>query len=124
MCQVNGIRVYATGDIPSAKIKDREDLGKFIELLKELGGLFKLSQDVLHVYYDTDRTTPAFNLNGSLFFNLFIYETLHDTDAATLSPEAMTYWFLTFCHELAHNFVKSHDETHEVSKGGGRGWDA
>ncbi|CAG8561147.1 3105_t:CDS:10 [Paraglomus occultum] len=113
VCQVNGIRVYATADITSAKIKDRKDLSRFIDLLKELGGLFKLSQDVLHVYYDADGTTTAFNLNASLFFNLYVYETLHDTNAVTFNPEAMTYWFLTFCHELAHNFVKSHNETHE-----------
>jgi len=112
MCQVSGIRIYAIDDIK----KDREDLSKFIELLKELCGLFKLSQDVVHVYYDTDGTTAAFNLNASLFFNLYIYETLH---VETSSLEAMTYWFLTFCHELAHNFVKSHNETHEVSKGVG-----
>ena len=27
----------------------------------------------------------------------------------------MTYWFMTFCHELAHNFIKPHSAEHEVS---------
>jgi hypothetical protein len=23
------------------------------------------------------------------------------------------FWFMTFCHELAHNFIGPHDERHE-----------
>ncbi|KAJ3148016.1 hypothetical protein HDU86_007584 [Geranomyces michiganensis] len=27
--------------------------------------------------------------------------------------DSYVYWFLTFCHELAHNFVRDHDASHE-----------
>lgn len=28
----------------------------------------------------------------------------------------MIYWFMTFCHELAHNFIQNHSSQHEVSE--------
>ncbi|KAI8587693.1 hypothetical protein BDZ88DRAFT_453803 [Geranomyces variabilis] len=43
-----------------------------------------------------------------------LQEDAHTGSSNTVeSFDAYVYWFLTFCHELAHNFVREHDASHE-----------
>jgi hypothetical protein len=92
-------------------------LNRFINILKDFVDVFGLTPKAIHVFYDDHANSVAFNRDGSLFFNLKFYIGLHDEECK-IKPtiDAMTYWFMIFCHELAHNFVKSHDSKHEVNK--------
>jgi hypothetical protein len=65
-------------------------------------------------YWDLTGDTIAFNRGKSLFFNAKYYMGLHYPKRDTReSKEAYFYWFMIFCHELAHNFVHAHNASHE-----------
>jgi hypothetical protein len=91
-------------------------LNRFINILKVLADVFQITPKAIRVFYDDNINSIAFNREGELFFNLKFYIGLHDEKCKTKpTMDAMTYWFMTLCHELAHNFIESHDSKHEVS---------
>ncbi|KAK3823347.1 MAG: hypothetical protein J3Q66DRAFT_437724 [Benniella sp.] len=111
-------------------IKTKENvksLKRFAKLLVTLAkDVFGLKQESIHVMYDTEGPTIAFNRAGSLFFNWRFYVSLgHDESegstvkriqgkqSVTARDEGLIYWFFTIAHELAHNFVTAHDSKHE-----------
>ncbi|KAI7092158.1 1,4-alpha-glucan-branching [Hortaea werneckii] len=78
-----------------------------------------LSPQTLNIFYDDAGSSIAFNTNGSLFCNLRFYLQLHHTSTSSSfssSPEARVeagaYWWITLCHELAHNLVAEHSAQH------------
>lgn len=84
--------------------------------------VFKVSSKTasIHLYYDPESSTIAFNRSHSLFFNFAYFlanqhfNILHGNNAnAKEVQQCKSFWFLTFCHELAHNFVHDHDAQHE-----------
>lgn len=95
----------------------------FARVLHELCGVFQLNPGAVHIYYaPMDRTESiAFNANRSLFFNYAYFMDMHaptilrrldvrrrsdlEVSLAQLGSTVFTYWFMSFCHELAHNFV-------------------
>ena len=85
-------------------------------MLKNIASVFELPSQAIHIFYDNYTNTVAFNRDRALFFNLKFYIGFHDKDCK-IKPtcNAMTYWFMTICHELAHNLVQSHSSEHEVS---------
>ena len=91
-------------------------INQFINILKNLADVFKLEPKDIHIFYDSSSNSIAFNRDQALFFNLKFYLELHD-DECKIKPtiNAMTYWFMMFCHELAHNFIHDHDSLHGVS---------
>ena len=91
-----------------------QQLCRFVILLKDLGEVFQVQNSAIHVYYDPVGETIAFNRDNSLFFNLLFYVGLHDNGSEQPTMTAFLYWFMTFCHELAHNLVKHHSSQHEV----------
>ncbi|CAG8539361.1 9116_t:CDS:10 [Paraglomus occultum] len=101
--------VYATANITRADLK-KKNLNTFVKLLKALREVFghELSLDAIHVFYDADGESDAFNHNQALFFNLHYF----DASIKALSYDLMVYWFISFCHVLAHNFEKSHNSKH------------
>ncbi|KAK4520409.1 Vacuolar protein sorting-associated protein 13 [Mucor velutinosus] len=94
-----------------------QPMARFNSILTALARVFELKLATIQIYYDTEGPTIAFNLSGSLFMNLRYYLALHDTtdkqQESSKRKEALIYWFMTLCHELAHNFVGQHDSTHE-----------
>jgi len=65
----------------------------------------------VHVFWE-DAERIAFNRQGELFFNArFAVGMAQDTQADFLS-----FWFVTFCHELAHNEAAGHNEEHEYAE--------
>ena len=72
----------------------------------------------IHLYYDPESTTVAFNRSHSLFFNFAYFHSnqqfsiLNCSDLVEIQ-RCKSFWFITFCHELAHNFVSEHDAKHE-----------
>ena len=85
-------------------------------MLKDLADVFELAPKDIHIFYDKNANSIAFNRNKELFFNLNFYIELHDDDCK-IKPtiNAITYWFMMFCHELSHHFVSQHNSEHEVS---------
>jgi hypothetical protein len=116
---INSTPVYAeksVADEGAVLILSNEDaIERFSLVLQFLSMVFGLPAHSTHIYLDSDGSTVAFNRNrGTLFFNFRYYLGWHYKNSN--EPEnAITYhsWFMTFCHELAHNFHGPHDATHE-----------
>ncbi|ORY08409.1 hypothetical protein K493DRAFT_272766 [Basidiobolus meristosporus CBS 931.73] len=84
--------------------------------LTTLVQVFQLNPASVHLYYDREGPTVAFNRGRSLFFNLRYFLLLHHPRMAVSPTEAADvhfYWFMVACHELAHNFVSDHNAQHE-----------
>ncbi|KOS19622.1 Sacsin [Escovopsis weberi] len=116
----NGMKVYVskdmeghTADFLSANLGA---INAFATLLVEIGGIYSLAPQVLHIFYAEDGQTIAFNTSGSLFCNLRYFLQLHHNNGARLQGaekiEAATWWWITLAHELAHNIVGTHGQDH------------
>lgn len=87
-------------------------------ILDPLGSVVQY-KDRFELFYQ-DSPTIAFNRNGTLFFNLRIYECrngarlapLHDWQS-DVGRDMRLYWFQVLPHELAHNVVEGHGHAHE-----------
>ncbi|KAJ3270556.1 hypothetical protein HDV01_007706 [Terramyces sp. JEL0728] len=96
-----------------------EGISRFGKVLLFISKCFNLPDNAVHIYLDSDGSTIAFNRNKTLFFNLryylaWQYDTgLQGYNLKLENPNTIYYWFMTFCHELAHNFHGPHDSTHE-----------
>jgi hypothetical protein len=114
-----GIELYDSKEVNQADIlslSNRAPLIRFLNLLRNLASVFDLELQAIHVFYDNYTNSVAFNRDRSLFFNLKFYIGLHDEECKIKpTSNAMTYWYMTICHELAHNFIQSHSSEHEVS---------
>ncbi|KAK0635252.1 hypothetical protein B0T17DRAFT_612150 [Bombardia bombarda] len=95
-------------------------IGYFESVLREVSNIFGLSTEVLHIYYDEQGTTIAFNSNGSIFCNFRFFKQLHEARMAIPGGanvvrgkiEASTWWWVVIAHELAHNLVGPHNSEH------------
>ncbi|KAJ2999974.1 hypothetical protein HDV02_001231 [Globomyces sp. JEL0801] len=92
---------------------------RFSHVLQFLSEVFGLRKNCIQVYWDSDGSTIAFNRNRELFFNLRYYLGWHyqpiqqSYKVSMENPQTFYYWYMVFCHELAHNFHGPHDSTHE-----------
>ncbi|KAF9167525.1 hypothetical protein DFQ26_004297 [Actinomortierella ambigua] len=134
------LELYLDKSCDADSIMTRENLGslnRFVRLLLVLAKVFNLSPKTMHVFFDPEGSSIAFNRGGSLFFNWRYYVAFsHDdiqlnkdknakkaagsgagADTAGLDSfpvdDALVYWFFTMAHELAHNFVGEHNSQHE-----------
>ena len=82
--------------------------------MAKLAKIFEIQIDEgrVNVFWE-DKRRIAFNYGGRLFFNSHFAETLHPD---LKSHEALSYWYVVFCHELAHNTEKGHNKTHEAAE--------
>lgn len=113
----NGIKLYLSrsNTDPDAFLQQyREPIALFVFVLSEVAKIFEVSPQTIHIFHDEAGSCIAFNSNGSLFCNLRYFMQLHLSNMSTPEGkvEALAYWFITLCHELAHNLVKSHDSNH------------
>ena len=110
-------------------------LEPFGQIIVDCGQIFNLPLESLHIFYDEEGKSVAFNRQGSLFCNLRFFKELHfgsinnprgpnsgnevdmavgervDTAQCPMS-RALIYWFVVFGHELAHNIVSDHSSAH------------
>ncbi|CAK4029887.1 Hypothetical predicted protein [Lecanosticta acicola] len=113
----NGIRLYLTRSHPDPNgflQTYRQALAEFVVVLGEVANVFELPPQTINVFHDDSGPAIAFNSNGSLFCNLRYFMQLHSAQMSTSEGkvEAMAYWWITLCHELAHNLVSQHDQQH------------
>jgi hypothetical protein len=108
---VLGMEFYVHRDVNPDDVLElhKQAMTQFNSILKELATVFDLKLSTIQIFYDTEGPTIAFNTSGSLFMNLRYYLALHSNQR----KEALIYWFMTLCHELAHNFVTEHSSQHE-----------
>ncbi|KAF2478642.1 hypothetical protein BDY17DRAFT_305555 [Neohortaea acidophila] len=100
---------------PTAFLTTHADaLANFVFILTEVAAIFSLPTSRLNIFHDDAGASIAFNTNGSIFCNLRYFVQLHLAGMA--SPEgkveACSYWYITLCHELAHNLVADHSSQH------------
>ncbi|KAF2154559.1 hypothetical protein K461DRAFT_275672 [Myriangium duriaei CBS 260.36] len=92
-------------------------INSFALLLIDIGGIFLLKPQSLHIYYMESGNSIAFNSNGSLWCNIRFFLQLHwagfNAAGGEGKQEAAVYWWVTLCHELAHNLVQEHGSRHE-----------
>lgn len=93
-------------------------LTRFADLLKLTGEVFSLAPRILNIFFETSGKTIAFNRNGSIFCNYLYFKQLHeatllvDPVPQSAYAEAVIYWWVILCHELAHNLVADHSSDH------------
>ncbi|KAF2128990.1 hypothetical protein P153DRAFT_367274 [Dothidotthia symphoricarpi CBS 119687] len=89
-------------------------LSAFLPLVFGLTAIFAVNPAAVNIFLDRKSNTVAFNLSGSLFFNLAWFMALHSEGWGTKEGRlrALDSWFFTFCHELAHNLVSDHNARH------------
>ena len=115
----SGMAIYAQRALSEAARKEflksnAAAINTFCLLLNSVAEVFALPPSALHIYYDPGASTIAFNLAGSIFCNVSFFLQLHAEDAANKrwSADAFKYWWVTMCHELAHNLVSEHGSNH------------
>jgi hypothetical protein len=117
---LSGLKLYLARSLSQAQLEELHSkhtvpLGTFSSLLLDLASIFNLPPTNMHVYYDPASSSIAFNTAGALFFNYHYFASLHLPTFSTSRDrkiDAVAYWFVTICHELAHNLVKEHSAAH------------
>ncbi|CAG8589024.1 5426_t:CDS:10 [Diversispora eburnea] len=114
----NGVELYVSKDLDPSEIlgaNRTKPLTRFVNVLRDLCEVFELHTNAIHVFYENSSSSIAFNRGKALFFNFRYYLGLHYKEGDISSTETYSYWYMTFCHELAHNFISPHNSEHEVS---------
>jgi Tfp pilus assembly protein FimT len=115
-----GIKVFLANHMASAEKSsflsaNMGTINTFGYILLDVSSIFDIAPQALHIFYDTQGATIAFNSGGALFFNYHWFEQLHMPHFMTSRDkqiDAVAYWWIVFCHELAHNLVKEHSAQH------------
>ncbi|CAI2180803.1 12630_t:CDS:2 [Funneliformis geosporum] len=110
---LKGIKVYNT---QSSNLLQTHNVSLtcFVEILKRLTEVFQIKIEDVHVYYDDDSSKIAFYRDKGLYFNFKTHLELYEEECNSgILKNAMYYWFVSACHELAHNVSSNHDSTHE-----------
>lgn len=87
------------------------ELNLFLPIIFSLASLFGVNPAAVSIFLDKQSRAIAFNQNRALFFNLGWFMQMHAADYSTPvgRARALDSWYLTFCHELAHNLVSDHN---------------
>lgn len=95
---------------------NRAGFNLFASILLDCVSIFSMRADSLSIFYDPGGKTIAFNRAGSIFCNYFYFQQLQEqTLLQSGSPDrtdAIVYWWVILCHELAHNLVGDHSSAH------------
>ncbi|EME85353.1 uncharacterized protein MYCFIDRAFT_202100 [Pseudocercospora fijiensis CIRAD86] len=113
----NGVKLYLSRNHPDPNAflqKCREALAMFVFTLSEVANIFDLPPQTVNVFHDETGASIAFNSSGSIFCNLRYFMQLHMGGMTTAEGkiDALAYWWITLCHELAHNLAQAHDQQH------------
>ncbi|KAF2397236.1 hypothetical protein EJ06DRAFT_551258 [Trichodelitschia bisporula] len=89
-------------------------LRAFADVILSLARMMNVNSSVVHIFHDPGATTIAFNKGGALFFNFAFWDSLHAAswERGEARVDALAYWYVTLCHELAHNLVEAHSAAH------------
>ncbi|OJJ97342.1 hypothetical protein ASPACDRAFT_80790 [Aspergillus aculeatus ATCC 16872] len=114
-CGIHVLFVKTLPDRSAFLAKNSLGINVFASLLIDCADVFSLRFDIISVFYDPGKTI-AFNRAGSIFCNYFFFQQLHEKqllqNSAGARSEALIYWWVILCHELAHNLVEDHSSAH------------
>jgi hypothetical protein len=115
----SGLNVLFTKAVPDRTdflTRNNAGFNLFASVLLDCGSIFSMRADVLSIFYDPGGKTIAFNRAGSIFCNYFYFQTLQEKallqSATPDRTDAIVYWWVILCHELAHNLVGDHSSAH------------
>ena len=113
----NGTQVFSAnrgeGSMNFLRIPENWDsIERFSIILEHLTEVFSLDRKSVAIYYDVGGNTIAFNAGNALYFNSRYFIKLHDNLDSIITMPTMSYWFVVFCHELAHNLQRNHGKEH------------
>jgi len=111
----NGIKVFSNTKFPASQdfIANHIDaVESFAVVLERLCRVFELPLSTIAIFHDPTGGTIAFNANRALHFNLRFFFALHYSRNGQSSQACYSYWFVTFCHELAHHMATGHTREH------------
>ncbi|OQD86264.1 hypothetical protein PENANT_c008G04829 [Penicillium antarcticum] len=95
---------------------NRAGFNLFASIILDCGSIFSMRADSLSIFYDPGGKTIAFNRAGSIFCNYFYFQQLQEKSLLQSSApdrsDAIVYWWVILCHELAHNLVGDHSSAH------------
>ncbi|RMZ41010.1 hypothetical protein AFCA_005283 [Aspergillus flavus] len=115
-CGIHVLFVKTLADRSNFLAKNSAGMNLFASMLIDCASVFSLRADILSVFYDPGGKTIAFNRAGSIFCNYFYFQQLHEKELlqkpAADRSEALIYWWVILCHELAHNLVGDHSSAH------------
>lgn len=80
----------------------------FAVVMERLCDVFELRLTSIAIYHDPTGNAIAFNSNGSIYFNLRYFYSLHYAKDFHRSRACYSYWYVVMCHELAHNMEGPH----------------
>lgn len=114
-----GVKVYLAKHLASDSSflsRNMRGINTFAYILLDLGSVFQIPPQSLHIFYDDRTSTIAFNMSGALFCNYHFFSQLHHAGFESGDREkkidTVSYWWVTLCHELAHNLVSEHSAQH------------
>ncbi|MCJ1312020.1 hypothetical protein MMC25_005694 [Agyrium rufum] len=112
----SGVRIFLANQITDQSkfmAQNASALGAFADLLLDCAQAFGLVRSSINIFHDPAASTIAFNQNKSLFCNYHFFESFHLAAVQQgHSSDALIYWFVVLCHELAHNLVSDHNSAH------------
>ena len=101
--KIKGISIFIA--LSSTVDVDMNALSMFVKVLLALGHVFEISQlSTMNIFIDPSSLAIAFNRDHSLFFNFTHYQKQLVDGLA--DDQIVASWFITTCHELAHNFIR------------------
>lgn len=113
---VNVLFVRRITDRSSFLATNRVGFNTFASILLDCGSIFSMRAGSLSIFYDPGSKTMAFNRAGSIFCNYFYFQQLQEKSLLQgPNPDrtdAIVYWWVILCHELAHNLVADHSSAH------------
>lgn len=109
LATVQGVDLYLEDGVDSADELMEAAEGMAALLRKLAGQIFSVPLQSFKMFVAHSGNRIAFNLQRAVYFNLGIYADLHHGRSAA---EAMSFWYMTTCHELAHNSFELHNEEH------------
>ena len=111
----NGIKVFSARKHPLSEVflqGNVDVVESFAVVLERLCAIFGLSVSTVAIFHDPTGGVIAFNMNRALHFNLRYFFSLHYSKNLHNSRDCYSYWFVTFCHELAHHMASGHNKEH------------
>ncbi|KAL5334762.1 hypothetical protein BJX70DRAFT_346090 [Aspergillus crustosus] len=115
-CRINVLFARTVLERSAFLAQNSVGMNLFSSILLDCAEVFSLQPNTLSIFYDPGSKAIGFNRAGSIFCNYYFFQQLHEkTLLQSASPsrgEAMIYWWVILCHELAHNLVQDHSSAH------------
>ena len=112
----SGIKIFLANTLANKQkfmAANSGGFNSFERVILIIAEVMSISRQSLHMFYDEESATIAFNSSGALFVNYRYFESLHLAEVQREElADAVVYWFVVCCHELAHNIVSDHSAAH------------